>query len=350
MSILPSLPAVFQHSDKYKRLVSAKRLSFPVLGHYYNSEFPLYQRYAERILNCSPQVRLVTSLELMENTDSIYIAGQSSIKDARWCHVRHCPMCQFARISKYRARYFQAFSTISNLPRFCFYTVTIANCPLSKLRETLAIMTEGWDRLMKRRNFPITGFLRSMEVTIQREKDLVTGKYTGPPVRSESGELMAHPHFHVLMSMVSDYFVGKSKGPLYQEQQWWVDEWRSALRVDYQPIVYISPVKPRGVLARNPELREIQFIRAVLETLKYTVKPTDFNEGLHSPEWLYGVTQQLHGLRSLRTGGWFAKLVSQKELDQIADTCRTEQETTQTGDELLLDWNSERRRFNVTYC
>jgi hypothetical protein len=41
--------------------------------------------------------------------------------------------------------------------------------------------------------------------------------------------------------------------------------------------------------------------------------------GEHSAEWLYGITEQLHGLRSLAVGGSLAKLCSQKTLDKIED-------------------------------
>jgi plasmid rolling circle replication initiator protein Rep len=209
----------FCNADKYKRLLIARRRCLPIVQHYYSSEYPKYFRYAERMLNCSPELNLRISTDITLDG----ITGKVSIENARWCHVRQCAMCQFAKASKQRAVLFKAFANLDLTQKsYAFLTLTHRNRPLNELRDSLFEMTRAWHKLSRRRTFPVTGFLRSMEVTMQLErmpKD--KKKNTGLPVRSPDGQLMAHPHFHVLLEMEPGYFDNMKK------TEWWVKEWQS---------------------------------------------------------------------------------------------------------------------------
>jgi plasmid rolling circle replication initiator protein Rep len=315
-----SLSSLFYQADKYKRLLKAKRFTFPVIEHYSFSDNENYQKYAERMLNCSNQlkVRIMISDDITEFT-------RTSIEDARWCHVRQCPMCQFARVSRQRGKFFKTFVPAEVIGKeFGFLTLTVRNRPLSQLRQTLLEMTKAWDKFCKRRNLPFVGFLRSMEVTIQRDKN-------GAAVRSPEGELMAHPHFHILLEFRDGYF---EEG--FKDKNWWILQWQSSLGVDYLPSVDIRKIRPI----------EGDISKGVLEVLKYTVKPSDFCGYPESAEWLYGLTEQLHRLRSLRSGGTFAKLCPQEELDAV-DDLSTEGLHSQCGDLLLLSWNHIKNYWDV---
>ncbi len=354
MSILAqssSLCRLFEQSTKCRRLTEAKLHSFPVIGHYAASDLEQYQKYAEHILNCSNDLKMRVFQDFTEEG----MIGRTSIENARWCRVRHCPMCQFARSSKMRARLFKGFSNYEFKSNYTFLTLTIRNRPLSELRVALAEMSDGWSRLRKRRTFPVLGFLRSMEVTMQRDR--LPGdkkKNTGPPTRSLDGELMAHPHFHIVLEL-EDGFDIHSK----EKKAWLIDEWTSALRVDYRPSVKADKIRPNNG----------DFAKALLETCKYTVKPGDFSgsPGNFKPskksqssqlllpkpygaEWLYGITEQLHGLRAVCIGGNFAKICSQKELDQIDDAMSSDDEVSQFGDLLRLIWNDLSRKWDIEYC
>lgn len=318
----------FCNSDKYLRLLKAKRHTFPVIAHYAASDCEKYQGYAEKILNCSCDLKLRVSSEITFEG----ITSQVSIEQARWCRVRQCPMCQFARASKHRAKLFKAFSQIDVFKKqYSFLTLTQRNRPLNQLRDALSEMTEAWDRLTKRRTFPVVGWLRTMEVTRQMER--LPGdktKNSGQPVRSPDGQLMAHPHFHVLCEMEDGYF----QNDQYKDKAWWIQQWGTALRVDYLPSVAIKRI---GSADGN-------FSKAILETAKYSVKPEEF---IDCPEWLYGITEQLHGLRSLRVGGTFSKILNQKELDKIDDSCSADEEHSQVGELLHLSWNDTRNAYDV---
>jgi hypothetical protein len=322
---------VFKQADKYKRLVQAKLYSFPVMEHYLASFNPDHNKYAERILNCSNDI----NIRFLSDITPTGIESQTSIEGAKWCRVRHCPLCQFARVSKQRAKLFKGFAgkDLKN-QSFVFLTLTVRNVSLDQLRESLAVMTKAWNKFHQRRTFPCDGFLRSMEVTMERER--LPGdkkKNTGLPVRSFDGQLKAHPHFHCLLKMKDGYFTDDFKDKL-----WWVNEWQSALGCDYAPSVSLRKVKPD---------KDQDFAKALLETIKYTVKPSDFAFYSEASEWLLGITDQLYRLRSLSIGGSFSKICSQKELDEIEDSCGSEDETSQAGTLLKLSWNDSHRNFDV---
>jgi hypothetical protein len=133
-------------------------------------------------------------------------------------------------------------------------------------------MNQAWHKLVKRKNFPALGWVRSLEVT-----------------KSDDGS--AHPHFHCLLMVPSGYF-DKSGGYLNQSE--WTDLWQSALKINYTPIVNVKIVKPKlGVEGDG-------IAAAVCETLKYSVKPDDL---VSNAEWLLGLTEQLHKVRAVAVGG-----------------------------------------------
>jgi plasmid rolling circle replication initiator protein Rep len=323
----------FCNADKYKRLLIARRRCLPIVQHYYSSEYPKYFRYAERMLNCSPEL----NLRITTNITLEGVEGKVSIENAQWCHVRQCAMCQLAKASKQRAILFKAFANLDLTQKnYAFLTLTHRNRPLNELRDSLSEMTRAWHKLSRRRTFPVTGFLRSMEVTMQRQRmPEDKKKNTGLPVRSPDGQLMSHPHFHVLLEMEPGYFDNMKK------TEWWVKEWQSALGCDYGPTVYIKKIRPGS---------DGDFNKAILETVKYTVKPDDFGNGEHSAEWLYGITEQLHGLRSLAVGGSIAKLCSQKTLNKIQDTGNDDNEESQSGRLIKLTWDDTANIWKVRDC
>jgi plasmid rolling circle replication initiator protein Rep len=239
-----------------------------------------YQRYADRIKQCS---------EILGFAFEAQDSGELKIRlrQARFCRVRHCPVCQWRRAMMWRARFFQAVPKIMNdypLERWIFLTLTVKNCPVDELKVTLGQMNKAWERLSKRKQFPALGFIKSMEVT-----------------RSVDGE--AHPHFHCLMLVSRSYFSGAK----YISQELWTELWQKSLRVDYTPIVNVKSVKP--------QFGKIYTIsHALLETLKYTVKESDL---MHDATWLQQLTKQLHKTRAVSVGGIFKQYISEEEPEDL---------------------------------
>ena len=241
-----------------------------------------YTSYGERILNCSQFLEFaVTS----SDKQAIILKLQS----ARFCRVRYCPVCQWRRSLKWRARFFEALpKLLEDHPKveFIFLTLTVKNCVLEELRLTIGEMNKAWNKLVKRKQFPALGWIKSIEVT-------------------KSKDLTAHPHFHCLLMVSSDYF-----GRFYVSQSLWQQLWRETLKVDYDPIVNVKKVKPKVGQEERSGL-----MAAVCETLKYSVKPNDL---INSSDWLIGLSEQMYKLRAVSVGGVLKSYLS--DLGQESDS------------------------------
>ncbi|CAA9390968.1 Replication protein [uncultured Microcoleus sp.] len=274
-----------------------------------------YERYAERIIECSEWL-----MYALNSNDE----GEISLKlrDARFCRVRHCPVCQWRRQEMWRARFFKALPDIQAkyaTGRWIFLTLTVRNCEVSELRSTLTKMNSAWQRLTQRKAFPALGFIKSMEVT-----------------RGWDGT--AHPHFHCLMLVPASYF-----GKGYIPQAEWTTLWQSCLKVDYTPIVNVKVVKgKKGALGATGDASKDTMARAVCETLKYCVKPDDL---LADPEWLSELTKQLQKTRSISIGGCLKEFFSEDEPEDLINGDIEEEEKTDDEAMLFFDWASAIRRY-----
>ena len=119
-----------------------------------------FQKYAERINGCSG------ILKFGVNPDQ----GKLVLKQAYFCRVRHCPVCQWRRSLLWRAVMFQQLPKIQELyptHRWVFLTLTVKNPPVTELRDTLKHMNDSWQRLIQTKRFKsgVAGFLRTTEVT-----------------------------------------------------------------------------------------------------------------------------------------------------------------------------------------
>ncbi|MCE4093463.1 protein rep, partial [Klebsiella pneumoniae] len=76
--------------------------------------------------------------------------------------------------------------------RWMFLTLTVRNCAIGELGDTLSRMNTAFQRLKDRKEFrPVQGRIRTTEVT-----------------RGSDGS--AHPHFHTLMMVPPGMLNGKS--------------------------------------------------------------------------------------------------------------------------------------------
>lgn len=238
-----------------------------------------FSRLAARMAGCS------TLLAFKEAVDTD--TGEISLKLilAAFCHVRHCPTCSWRRSLRNTARFFAKLPELrERFPkhRWIFLTLTVKNCHTDELRSTIQAMNKAWQRLIQRKDWPADGFVRATEVT-----------------RGKDGS--AHPHFHCLLMVKPSYFAGRN----YVTHEDWANRWQAALRADYQPSVRVQAVKAK---------REGQTIEAaVVETLKYSTKPED---ALADPEWLYTITEQLHKLRFIASGGELKGVLKEDMTDE----------------------------------
>lgn len=236
-----------------------------------------FQKYSDRVRFCS---ELLDFRLVPEESEGLL---KLKLHSARFCRVRHCPTCQWRRSLMWKAKAYQVLPKIvTDFPkhRWLFLTLTVRNCKITDLKETLQWMNKSWQRLSQRKIFPADGWLRSTEIT-----------------RGKDGS--AHPHFHCLLMVKPGYFAGKN----YLKQAEWVELWKKSLRIDYKPVLDVQAVK-----------KGQQPMDLVPELLKYCTKESDL---VADREWFLELTRQMHKMKCVVTGGVLKRYL--KELEQEPD-------------------------------
>lgn len=234
------------------------------------------------------------------------------LRNARFCRVPRCPVCQWRRSLRWKAKAYQVLPKIfESYPthRWLFITFTIKNCKVENLRETLASMNKGFQRMVQRKIWPAKGWLRSTEVTRGRDGN-------------------AHPHFHCLLMVPRSYF-----GRKYIKQGEWAKLWQDCMRLDYRPILDVRAVKEGD----KP-------MQLVPELLKYVTKESDL---VASKEWFLELTRQLYKLKLISTGGVLKQYLSELEHepeDLIGDG---DESSDRDLASLYFSWRKEQKRYRM---
>jgi plasmid rolling circle replication initiator protein Rep len=276
-----------------------------VEGFYAGSEF---EGYSSRIHFCSDLLEF--GLAPQEDTSLKF-----KLRAARFCRLRHCPVCQWRRSLMWKAKAYQVLPKIvAEYPthRWLFLTLTQKNVPITELRDTLTHMNKSYQRMVQRKAWPAEGWLRSTEVTKGRDGN-------------------AHPHFHCLLLVPRSYF-----GKKYIKQADWVELWRQSMRLDYNPILDCRAVKQGS---KPMEL--------VPELLKYCVKESDL---VSDRGWFLELTRQLHKMRAIATGGVLKEFL--KELEQEPDDLIGKSEETEVQEEtsLYFGWKRQEKKYRMVDC
>jgi len=323
-----------------------------------------FEKYQSRISGCG------TWLKFWETADNF------KLSDARFCKVPYCPMCQFRRSLKWRAKFLGALPEIqSQYPseKWVFLTLTLKNCDLSELRETVQDMGKAFNRLSKLASYPFTGCIKSLEVTRVWDwydehnqylgRHGVTWWYRNTGANKQSWTVQptdeVHPHYHVLGMVDPSYF---GKGYITQAQ--WSDMWGQSLRLDYVPIVNIKKIKGSRKLLKtkisdtptDSSLNdfEAQMLAGLCETLKYTIKEQDLlgtfclDDDINS-DWLKEITEQLYLLRRVEYRGnlkAFGKDV-EASLENLINIDDKEPEIDKKGKEVLAFWSKQLGKYLV---
>jgi len=197
-----------------------------------------------------------------------------------FCRVPWCPMCQWRRSMKWRAKFFELLpSLLDQYPssRFLFLTLTVPNCPVEDLSIKISDMNKAWQRFIQRKTFRhVLGWVRTLEITREGTKQGFSDRVG-----------YAHPHFHVLLMVSSSYFSGKN----YITQKDWQEAWSSSMRNSCIKSVHIKAIKEDD--------RE-QLMKQICETLKYSVKVSDM---LGDDAWYLEMCQQTYKKRLIASGG-----------------------------------------------
>jgi plasmid rolling circle replication initiator protein Rep len=237
------------------------------------SRSPQFKSHANRMKVCSNSIR---RREILNVT-----TGELTVKTStERCRVRNCPVCQRVRSSKLVFQLQPALETLTaEFPkyRWLFLTLTVKNCPVTELRETIKQMNEAWRRLIQIKETSIVkGWLRNVEVT-----------------RGKSDDTTAHPHFHVLLFVPSYYF-----GTGYIKQERWTELWRDAMRLDYKPQVNVQAVDSM-----------LKGIQELTKATTYSVKPSELVDE-NGANWLHELHRQCEKLRFIASGGLVKKAIA----------------------------------------
>lgn len=263
---------------------------------YAGSEF---QAYSDRIHNCSE----LLNFGLVLGDDE---ALKLKLRSAKFCRVRHCPVCQWRRSLMWKAKAYKVLPKIvSAYPkyRWLFLTLTQRNVPITQLRETLQHMNRSFQRLSQLKAWPAIGWLRSTEVT-----------------RGRDGQ--AHPHFHCLLMVPSSYFSGRD----YLKQADWVEMWKRSLRLNYNPVLDVQAVKQ----GRQP-------MELIPELLKYVTKESHLVE---DRTWLVELTRQMHKMKCVTTGGVLKEYL--KELEEEPEDLIGKDDEAETAGEASISFGWKR--------
>ena len=298
-----STPALADLSSRDKPWDKHRANSDKAADHYRGSDF---NAYAQRMDFCSQLLDFKLVPDAAKGELKLKLAA------ARFCRVRHCPVCQWRRSLMWKAKAYQVLPTIVEAYpsyRWLFLTLTVKNCAIAELKQTLTWMNQAWQRLTQLKSFPAVGWLKSTEVT--RGKD-----------RS------AHPHFHCLLLVKPSYF-----GKNYIKQSEWVDTWRRCLRIDYNPVLDVQAVKQ----GHKP-------MELVPELLKYCVKESDL---VGDREWFLELTRQMHNMRCVATGGVlkdYLKALEQEPEDLIGEG---EEEDQLDEGHLYFGWRHKEKKYKL---
>lgn len=230
-----------------------------------------------------------SALAFLRNLDT----GQRTLESADFCRERLCPMCQwrkslkvFHQVSKVMDRIELQHKELVPL----FLTLTLRNCTGEELANNLDVVFNGWYQLTKHRKIKrvVQGWFRALEITYNREADTF------------------HPHIHAIILVEKDYF----KGTDYMETTEWVQMWRTALRLDYDPICDIRRVK-------NSQGK----YKAVAEVAKYTLKDTEYvtDKNELTDKLVDTLGNAMHGRRLFAFGGLMKKVAKEIGIEELAE-------------------------------
>lgn len=233
---------------------------------------------------------------------------------ANFCRVRLCPICAWRRSLKTFGQVYKIVSVAQEEYAFIFLTLTVKNCAPDGLSKTLDELSKAWNRFVNYSEVKsaVKGYYRATEVTHNVENDTF------------------HPHFHCLLAVTKSYFSGRT----YLKHEKWVQLWRKAARLAYDPQVNIQRVKGQNVEG------------ICAEVAKYATKSDDiicFDDWDLTVETVRVLDRAFAKRRFIAFGGIFKDIHKQLNLDDVenGDLVHTSDDgVDMSTDTVLYAWNS----------
>lgn len=272
-----------------------------------NSKLTTNHRFAERISECANLLEFTNTVN--KETGELNL----KLKSANFCHVRYCPICDWRRSLRAQAMFKNAIPNIiedSPNARWIFLTLTIANCPITELRDTIKVMNNAWAKMIKRKGLSfVKGWARKVEVTQEKNR-----------------KDYAHPHFHCILQVNESYF----KKSDYLTQKDWIRYWTEAMKSNVDLGVDVRALRKK-FNANDIATTEL------LKAFNYSVKPEDIIEDKYTTEWFLEYVEQVRALKFLTSGGTLRNIFK-----DVRESDETNQDLINVDDngEIIIDENN----------
>lgn len=196
-----------------------------------------------------------------------------------FCNNRFCPICGKKKALKdaVEIKVMTEYVMQELKRQYIFVTFTAPNVRGEKLSEEIKKYNASFKKLVEREKYKnvIKGYIRKLEVTYNNDK------------KSKSYNTY-HPHFHVLISVTSDYFSVN-----YIKQADWLKDWQEVMQDES-----ITQVDVRRLKTKTKDMLE----KSILEITKYIAKDSNY---LSSEDVFSNFYKGLKGKRQYGYGGDF---------------------------------------------
>lgn len=199
--------------------------------------YKIFEKQIQSISVCGGIARFAVSDK--DHTKGVLVNGS-------FCRQRICPLCQRRRSLRLYSNVMQILQPIKNNYSFLHLSLTVPNCEVSDISDTITNINNASKELFKKLKHIFKGVIRSLEVTYNFETETM------------------HPHLHCLILVNKSYFTSRNYIKYEDLKKMWGE-----ITNNKNPQIYIR---------KCTELEN-----CVKEVVKYASKPIDF---------LYQLTEQ----------------------------------------------------------
>lgn len=195
-----------------------------------------------------------------------------------FCDNRFCPICSKRKSKKdaIEIKVMTEYVTKELNRQYIFVTLTAPNVAGENLKDEISRYNKAFNHFVKLKKYKkaIKGYIRKLEVTYNDNK------------KSKSYNTY-HPHFHVLISVTSDYFSSN-----YIKRNDWLADWQEVMKD-----TSITQVDVRRLKVKDDGVDS-----GILELTKYIAKDSNY---LSREEVFLNFYKGLKGKRQYAFGGDF---------------------------------------------
>lgn len=240
-----------------------------------NNKIKMSKKTLININNCGSWLQFLADKNLEKH----------KLYQGNFCTNRFCPICSKKKAIKdaVELKVTTEYVTKELKRQYIFVTFTAPNVSGENLSEEIDKYNKAFNHFVKLKKYKnvIKGYIRKLENTYNNDKN------------SKSYNTY-HPHFHVLISVTSDYFSVN-----YIPREEWLKDWQDVMNDKT-----ITQVDVRRLQTQNKNMLD----KSILELTKYIAKDSNY---LEDEEVFLNFYKGLKGKRQYAYGGDF-KLAREK--------------------------------------